>query len=118
DKNGYFELTENNAQNDSRNIRLEINYKNDHLFLDDIQYVYYNSYNSKEVDDYGNQREFDEDNAKVFLFTDRSIYRPGQTVYFKGIGVTKDFKTKKSILLQSKDSLNIIFSDANSQKVD
>ena len=34
---------------------------------------------------------------------------PGQIVYFKGIGVTKDWKTKKSILLQSKDSINIIF---------
>ena len=31
----------------------------------------------------------------VFLFTDRSIYRPGQLVYFKGIGVTKDYENKK-----------------------
>ena len=31
----------------------------------------------------------------VFLFTDRSIYRPGQTVYFKGIATaTKDGKTQ------------------------
>ncbi len=31
----------------------------------------------------------------VFLFTDRSIYRPGQTVYFKGIATaTKDEKTE------------------------
>ncbi|WP_282044213.1 alpha-2-macroglobulin family protein [Winogradskyella flava] len=31
----------------------------------------------------------------VFLFTDRSIYRPGQTVYFKGIATaTKDDKIK------------------------
>ena len=59
-------------------------------------------------DKYDDQKEYDEDNAKVFLFTDRSIYRPGQIVYFKGIGVTKDWKTKKSILLQSKDSLTVI----------
>ncbi len=31
-----------------------------------------------------------------FLFTDRSIYRPGQTVYFKGI-VTKTFQKKTEI---------------------
>ena len=32
---------------------------------------------------------------KSFLFTDRSIYRPGQTVYFKGIAMsTEDKKTK------------------------
>ncbi len=64
------------------------------------------------------QKKYDEDNAKVFLFTDRSIYRPGQIVYFKGIGVTKDFNTKKSILLQSKDSITVILSDANGQKTD
>jgi hypothetical protein len=119
DKNGYFKLAEiKNENNSSQNIRLDINYKNDRLFLDDYQYIYYNYYNKQNAVEYDNQKEFDEDNARVFLFTDRSIYRPGQTVYFKGIGVTKGFKTKKSILLQSKDSLNIIFSDANNQKID
>ncbi|MDQ2721185.1 MAG: MG2 domain-containing protein [Bacteroidota bacterium] len=117
DKNGYFKLPQGKA-NDSRNLRLEINHKNDHLFLEDYQYIYYNNYNNNENDVYSDQKGFDKSNAKVFLFTDRSIYRPGQTLYFKGIGVTRDFKTRKSILLQSKDSLNIIFSDVNSQKVD
>ncbi|HEV2832186.1 MAG TPA: MG2 domain-containing protein, partial [Hanamia sp.] len=102
----------------SRNVRLDITYKKDHLFLEDYQYIYYNNFNTDEDDVYDDQKEFDEDNAKVFLFTDRSIYRPGQIVYLKGIGVTKDFKTKKSILLQSKDTLNIILSDANGQKSD
>ncbi len=119
DKNGYFKLPSDKKLSDSRNMRLEINYKQDYLFLDDYQYIYYNNYLSADGDDkYENQKEFNEDNAKVFLFTDRSIYRPGQLVYFKGIGVTKDWKTKKSILLQSKDSLTIILSDANGQKAD
>ncbi|MEO9069688.1 MAG: MG2 domain-containing protein, partial [Ginsengibacter sp.] len=118
DKNGYFKLSEPKKNDNSGNIRLDISYKNDHLFLNDYQYVYYNNYNRDEDDDYENQKDYDEDNAKVFLFTDRSIYRPGQTVYYKGIGVTKDWKTKKTILLQSKDSLDIVFSDANNQKVD
>ena len=118
DKNGYFKLPQTNKDNVSRNIRLEITYKNDRLFLDDNQYTYYNNYNNDEDEKYDNQKDFDEDNAKVFLFTDRSIYRPGQAVYFKGIGVTKDWKTKMPILLQSKDSLNILFSDANGENVD
>ena len=58
------------------------------------------------------------DKAKIFLFTDRSIYRPGQLVYFKGIGVTQDYKTKKNQLLATKDSIKIFLNDANSQKVD
>ena len=44
-----------------------------------------------------NYRNNNQDNTaqyKGFLLTDRSIYRPGQTVYFKGIStITKDGKT-------------------------
>ena len=58
-------------------------------------------------DDYDDQEDYDEDNAKIFLFTDRSIYRPGQLVYFKGIGVTQNCKTKKNQLLQTKDSITV-----------
>ncbi len=118
DKNGYFGLSEAAKDKSGRPVRLEINYKNDHLFMDDYEYVYYNEYNKSPVEDYRDQERSNEVNAKVFLFTDRSIYRPGQVVYFKGIGVTKDFKTKKSVLLLTKDSLNIIFSDLNGGKID
>lgn len=116
DKNGYIKLSAP-EKDVNRNVRLEINYKKDRLFLDDLQYTY-NYGNGNEMDDYEDQKEYDEDNAKVFLFTDRSIYRPGQLVYFKGIGVTKDWKTKKPMLLKSKDSLTIILNDANNQKAD
>lgn len=119
DKNGYFKLPEiKDEKNSSQNVRLDINYKNDRLFLDDYQYIYYNYYNQILENKYTDQTKYDQDHAKVFLFTDRSIYRPGQIVYFKGIGFTKDFKTKKSILLQTKDSLSVVFSDANNQKID
>ncbi|SEQ71466.1 Alpha-2-macroglobulin family N-terminal region [Hyunsoonleella jejuensis] len=36
-------------------------------------------------------------NYNAFLFTDRSIYRPGQTVYFKGIAMKTD-KRKSEVL--------------------
>ncbi len=39
DKNGYVKLN-NPAKDENRNVRLEINYKKDHLFLDDLQYIY------------------------------------------------------------------------------
>jgi uncharacterized protein YfaS (alpha-2-macroglobulin family) len=114
DKNGYIKIAET-KKNEQRNIRLEITYQKDKLFLDNSQYNYY--YNSED-EAYDNQKEYDEDKAKIFLFTDRSIYRPGQLVYFKGIGVTQDYKTKKNKLLESKDSIKIFLNDANSQKVD
>ena len=82
------------GKDENNNVRLEISYKNDRLFLEDIQYTY-NYYNAGDDDKYTDQKKYDEAHAKIFLFTDRSIYRPGQLVYFKGIGVTRDFNTKK-----------------------
>ena len=29
--------------------------------------------------------------TSIFLFTDRSIYRPGQILYFKGIAISGDW---------------------------
>ncbi len=114
DENGYLKIPES-KKNEDRNIRLEITHENDKLFLDDYQYSYY--YNDEE-EKYENQKEYDEDKAKIFLFTDRSIYRPGQLVYFKGIGVTQNYKTKKNQLLENKEPVTIYLTDANSQKVD
>lgn len=37
--------------------------------------------------------EYYEDKASVAVFTDRSIYRPGQKVFFKAIVMTKDLRT-------------------------
>ena len=78
------------------------------MFLDDYQYSY-NYYNADADDKYDDQKEYDEDNAKIFLFTDRSIYRPGQLVYFKGIGVTQRLENKKIILLTIKRFYNSYF---------
>ncbi|MFK5973285.1 MAG: MG2 domain-containing protein [Flavobacteriaceae bacterium] len=47
-----------------------------------------------------------------FLFTDRSIYRPGQPIYFKGIAV-KNNKGKSSILEHTKVAIQI--KDVNGQ---
>lgn len=53
---------------------------------------------------------------QVYFFTDRSIYRPGQTVYFKGILASHDqgtnqYKTHKNTNLQ------VAFNDPNYQQV-
>ena len=57
-----------------RQLNIEVNYNNDSAYFDNY---YINNY-------YGRYKDT---NLKFnsFLFTDRSIYRPGQTVYFKGI---------------------------------
>lgn len=57
-------------------------------------------------------REFQ--NNTVFLFTDRSIYRPAQTVYFKGIAVTQ--LENKSQVIADNDMV-VTLTDVNYQEV-
>ncbi len=53
-------------------------------------------------------------NVRAFLFTDRSIYRPGQTVYFKGIAVA--MKANKSNAIENR-TIKVTLKDVNYQDV-
>ncbi len=50
----------------------------------------------------------------TYFFTDRAIYRPGQTVYFKGIVLEK---TGDETRIKSKFNTTVSFWDANGQKI-
>ncbi len=52
--------------------------------------------------------------TRHFIFTDRAIYRPGQTVYYKIISLNSDGETANSI---ENEIINIIFYDANRKKI-
>ncbi len=80
DKNGFFSIDEKKESND-RGYFLQIEHEKDRLFLDDLIYNY--QY-------YGEEPIEKEEQKRIFFFTDRSIYRPGQTVYFKGIAITNN----------------------------
>jgi alpha-2-macroglobulin len=60
---------------------------------DNIPIVLYN----KDSDD--GLAEYYEDNIRLNIFTDRSIYRPGQTVFFKGIFTVPNPKTGELMVL-------------------
>lgn len=64
------------------------------------------------------QRQDEPEKATVhtFLFTDRALYRPGQTVYFKGIVVESAADGKTNRVLADRQS-EVTFYDANGQKV-
>lgn len=79
DEKGYFLFTRKDEATDyNANYRLDITYNNDRLFLNDELYDNYYSTNKPDIP---------KEKITVFLFTDRSIYRPGQTVYYKGIAI-------------------------------
>ena len=102
-KNGLFKLIKTE---ENENYNFQIKTKNDELFLDDNNYIYaYENYNSIEYK-----------TPVTFLFTDRSLYRPGQTVYFKGIVLNQSTKAKNSAILPFYNT-TIELRDANNQKV-
>ncbi len=102
--NGYFKIDEIN-NNESRELRFEITYEKDRLNLLNGFYNY-NYYNEQEP----NKKD------RAFLFTDRSIYRPGQTLYFKGIVINEKQNPYKATVVANK-KVKLILMDANYQKV-
>jgi len=113
DKNGYFreeEIKEDKNRRNRESYRLEIRYQNDRLFMDDWNYSYWysNTADAPEKDVWKNRR--------TFFFTDRSIYRPGQTVFFKAIVTVPDQELKNRILSGFKTK--IYLQNANQELID
>jgi uncharacterized protein YfaS (alpha-2-macroglobulin family) len=108
DQHGYIKLTAKQANN-GRESRLEITTANDHLLLDDYDYRYYSYPN--------NTPAVNEEHRTAFLFTDRAIYRPGQTLYFKGILVSYQTVSKITSVVPNFAG-QVTLTDANGQPVD
>lgn len=104
-KQGSFHLEADPKYN---NLMPEVSWNNDHLFTGQSQWIAY-----------VNSEKNDEDTAitKTYLFTDRSIYRPGQTVHFKGIHFLYDQQHHKGEVLKNKEVTIYLF-DANNQQAD
>ena len=113
DKNGYIKLT--STKNTEGSIRLEITHGADKYFPSTYFWSY--QYSGSPGKDPG-EKKFESDHEKIYLFTDRSIYRPGQQVFFKGIGITTDHKTRRPKILAAGTPLKALLFDANGQAVD
>ncbi len=101
DKNGLFKVK---SKDSYRYFLFQITYGDDELFMDESNY--YSSYNSYKP----------EIKPQTTLFTDRSIYRPGQTVFFKGIVYQREIDAAKSKVLSGFNT-KVILRDVNYQKV-
>lgn len=107
DVNGFFRMEKpKEVNNYNYNFVLDITHKNDRLFMNDLMNNYYYRNNepapSKAVN-------------SIFLFTDRGIYRPGQTLYFKGITLARLHKNSEVV---SNYSTTVYLRDANYQDID
>ncbi|HEY5747837.1 MAG TPA: MG2 domain-containing protein [Chryseolinea sp.] len=102
DKNGFIEL--NNAEDYSYDIYATVRHGRDSAEFGTYAINFYpeDDTDAEEVD------------VEPFLFSDRSIYRPGQTVYFKGI-LTKRDQKKSSVL--AGEWVEVLLRDVNHSKV-
>ena len=110
DANGFFNVP---PTTDYRNFTIDFSYGSispfvqgkgevDHLQTDNGIYQY---------------KTYERDKNKyprTFFFLDRAIYRPGQTVYFKGIMINTDGETNA---IMPKTNTTVTFYDVNSQKI-
>lgn len=103
DNNGYIHLPKRNPEN---RVRTEIELSNgDDSFTFDMNL--YNRWQWQE-----DQTVIQE---RTFLFTDRAIYRPGQTIWFKGIQIETDGKKMNRLVKQKK--ISVEFKDVNYQNI-
>ncbi|MDB5228359.1 MAG: alpha-2-macroglobulin [Bacteroidota bacterium] len=105
DENGYvFRKTEKSSQNyNNENFQFDISYKDDFLPGEQSYYLYSYPNNENPVAQ-----------KTVHLFTDRSIYRPGQIIYFKGIVTQKDGEQYKIL---PAEKIKVRFRDVNYQEI-
>jgi hypothetical protein len=98
DEFGMFTIK---SSSDYRNIYVDLQLGNDQ---------YNNSNQIYQSRDYSQTTS----NTTTHLFTDRAIYRPGQTIYFKGIKIFHQ-GDKHTLVINRKSSVDLM--DANYQKV-
>jgi hypothetical protein len=105
DKNGFIKIKNKNP-NTYYNEYFQIKHGSDELFTEDSHYNYYNEYSDED----------DKESTTMRIFTDRSIYRPGQTVFFKGILFDTDSSGRKNNVISNKKTTITLY-DNNRQKV-
>ncbi len=104
DANGQVSLLNNDYYS---NVTVSVIYKDQKAVFGKYSLNKYYPYGSKPSDYY-----------QAFIFTDRSIYRPGQTLYFKAIAVVRKPKGKRTfseVLAQEK--MQVQLRDVNGQEV-
>ncbi|MFL5773238.1 MAG: MG2 domain-containing protein, partial [Flavisolibacter sp.] len=114
DDHGYFQITDKKT-NEYFQYQLEFTYNNDRLFIDDELNGYYSGVYKNPADTIS-AKQFEVETAYTYLFTDRSIYRPGQTVYFKGIIISNTREGHKKLMTGFKST--IYLQNANYKVVD
>jgi uncharacterized protein YfaS (alpha-2-macroglobulin family) len=111
---GYIKIPfRNKKKNDyyERTFFADIKYKNDKISSQDID-SYNNNYNGNISQ---NVEQKERVSSQTLFFLDRAIYRPGQTLYFKGLLYKTDGRNAEILPNVTR---TVTFFDVNSQAVD
>jgi uncharacterized protein YfaS (alpha-2-macroglobulin family) len=98
-KDGSFALKKNDRQYSAFSVAKG----NDRLYLTEYMGFY----------DHGNEPA---STVRTFFFTDRAIYRPGQTVYYKGIVVKREKGGRENNVVANEET-EVTLYDVNGQKI-
>ncbi|MDA3944980.1 MAG: MG2 domain-containing protein [Bacteroidetes bacterium] len=101
DKDGSFVVDKSTGIPQNQAFYVELFYKGDSLYSDN----YFDQYSRRSVT---------RTQTKTWFFTDRAIYRPGQTVYFKGISLQKEGRDYEIV---SDMETEVELLDVNNQRV-
>lgn len=116
--NGQFTMTKEHRGN----FTVSLKWKNDSIDVNNLYISQYRYSNDDDKEDYDSKQEYEEDKATVYFFKDRAIYRPGQTVNFKGILITKNYRTGEPKLMSQihyqKREITIFLEDVNGKTID
>lgn len=98
DANGLFSIKQGRAS-----IRVLVSHQGQSLPSTDHFYVYQNN------------NQYSPNESSVF-FTDRSLYRPGQTIQYKGVSYHIDQEKDNYMVIPNRD-LMVVFRDSNNQEI-
>lgn len=101
DANGHIYF-DNPSKKGYHSYDIEIEYRDDKLWIN-------SAFSTNRSVEYA-------DDKKLFLFTDRAIYRPGQTIYFKGIYLNLDQDGKKHQTIPTQE-IEVRLRDPNYKEV-
>ncbi len=107
DQHGFFKWA-GKVNDYNHTYYLDISFNKDRLFTNNAVYDYY-YFNANQ-----NQPELVH---SVFLFTDRSIYRPGQPLFYKGIVLQRNPREKNGSVSQQYETV-VVLRDANGVEID
>jgi TonB-dependent SusC/RagA subfamily outer membrane receptor len=115
DANGHVHLEPKTNDNTTAGQLFDISIPGDRLFTEEYSRNFYRDRTS--YPDRADRANYGLHSRRTFFFTDRSIYRPGQTLYFKGIITISDpFSRRPKALTEFKTKVMLF--NANHEKVD